>query len=163
MPQFDKSTSSWWTFYIVLIAITLAISLYCLGDLSWHLKKQYFFGDVFWDMWLKLKHGEFTADRHIIYEEAMVIAGKTYAYFLPFPALVRGFFSIFKLGQYPIPSVLLAITIFLMSALSLYRELIILYSPIGLAMRGYSYLVLFVVLPYLLDLRLLLPLLPCIV
>ena len=92
--------------------------------LSWHLKKQYFFGDVFWDMWLKLKHGEFTADRHIIYEEAMVIAGKTYAYFLPFPALVRGFFSIFKLGQYPIPSVLLAITIFLMSSLSLYRELI---------------------------------------
>jgi hypothetical protein len=102
----------------------LAISLYCLGDQSWDAKKHYFFGDVFWDMWLKLSNGELTADRHIIYEEAMVIDGKTYAYFLPFPALIRGIFSLFQLGQYAIPSILLSITIFLFSSLRLYFQLI---------------------------------------
>jgi hypothetical protein len=57
-------------------------------------------------MWLKLNNGELTADRHIIYEEAMVIDSKTYAYFLPFPALVRGIYSLLQLGQYVIPLML---------------------------------------------------------
>ena len=123
-PNPFEVSRSWWLLYVALIVMTLAISLYCLGDQSWNIKKHYFFGDVFWDMWLKLSHGDLTADRHIIYEEAMVIDGKTYAYFLPFPALIRGILSLFQLGQYAIPSVLLAITIFLFSSLKLYLQLI---------------------------------------
>jgi hypothetical protein len=118
-PTIFKVSRSWWLLYGFLILITLAISLYCLADQSWNIKKHYFFGNVFWDMWLKLIHGDLTADRYIISEEAMVIDGKTYAYFLPFPALIRGILSLFQLGQYAIPSVLLAITIFLFSSLKL--------------------------------------------
>ena len=110
----------WWRLYYLFASlITLAISLYCLSDGSWSLKSQYFYGDVYWDMWLRLSHGDLTADCHIIHDETHVIDGKTYAYFLPLPALIRGLFSLIGLGQYAIPSFLTAVALFL-SSLNLY-------------------------------------------
>lgn len=118
-------SSAWWNaYYLALGLITLSISLYCLSDGSWDFKREYFYGDVFWDMWQKLKDGDLTADRHTIFDEAHVIDGKTFAYFLPFPALIRGLQSLFNLGQFPIPSVMLATGLFLCSSVRLYLDLI---------------------------------------
>lgn len=69
------------------------------------------FGDVFYNMWKHLISGSVEIDPEVIEDEAFIIDGKTVAYFLPFPALVRGFFDIFGIGKYPIPSILLSIVV----------------------------------------------------
>lgn len=106
-----------------LIAI-LALCLYHLSDGDWNLKKVYYFSNAYQDMWQRLLHGDPSSDRYQVHDEMFLIGNKIYIYFLPFPALIRGFLSIFHLDGYAVISTLLACAIFIGSTLAFYFELL---------------------------------------
>ena len=80
-------------------------------------KKEYVFSLVFWDMWNHISKLDPFLSSEIIGAEGFLVNGKTTAYFLPFPALIRGIQSLFGFGSYSIPSVLLASILFTVGTL----------------------------------------------
>lgn len=115
-------------FLIIAFCISLIHILYILSDGDMDIKKSYFFSQVFHNMWQHLKAFDLTIDRAIIRDEAFVIDGKYYAYFLPLPAIARGFLSLFRMGNAPILSVILASALFISSSYLILKQAIAAFS-----------------------------------
>jgi len=116
---------------IYLVMIILICNLIAIGFLSnftFDLYHQGRYSEAFYNMWLKIISGDIGIDRSVLAGETFIINGKTVAYFLPFPALVRGFFSLIYIGQYPLPSFLLGISLYVISVYFLFKEILQLYS-----------------------------------
>jgi hypothetical protein len=75
-------------------------------------------------MWKHLIHGNVSVDHQYIAGEAFLINGNVIAYFLPLPALIRGFFSSLSFGEYPLPSILTAIAIYAIAVYYLFRDIL---------------------------------------
>jgi hypothetical protein len=82
---------------------------------SFNLDGQYQFSTVFYDMWKHLILLSLEVDKDLIGFEAFNINGVITAYFLPFPAIVRGLQSIIHLGESSTLSILIACFIYLTS------------------------------------------------
>ena len=115
---FEIINKNWLRIILTILGVTLALfclsylALYLLQNGDIHLKQRVFLDDVYFDMWKHLIHLDITADKKAIGPEAFIVNGKIIAYFLPFPALVRGILSIFHLGAYPVLSMLLGFLVF---------------------------------------------------
>lgn len=116
-------------YLLVVNIILLIIAFSFLSDFTYNLfheKGRY--SRLYHNMWERMVDGNFEVDYKFIGGEAFIINGKIIAYFLPFPALVRGFFSIFDIGIYPIPSFLIAILIYSFSTYFLFWNILNFYN-----------------------------------
>ena len=100
-----------YVFLCALLAIFYSFFIVTLGDFN--LNKEFFLSTVFLDMWKHLVNLDLSVDENIIGGEGFLINGKTTAYFLPFPAFIRGFLSIFNLGESAVLSVTLGAATFI--------------------------------------------------
>lgn len=111
-------------YLIVVIELLLLVALAALSNFSYNLFYSPHLGDVFFEMWHRLIVGDVSISYSVIRTEAFFINGKITAYFLPFPALIRGFLSIFQIGQFPIPSILMAIILYSIAIYFLLKEVL---------------------------------------
>lgn len=111
-------------YFIVIIELLLLFALAVLSHFSYNLFYLPHLGDTFFDMWQRLSVGDVSVSYSAIRTEAFFINGKIIAYFLPFPAMIRGFLSIFGVGQFPIPSILMAITLYSIAIYFLLKEVL---------------------------------------
>jgi hypothetical protein len=96
-------------------------------------------------MWEHFQDGNLYVDENIIGREGFLINGKTTAYFLPFPAFVRGVLSIFNGGGSAILSMLIASAIYLTASWLIFKKLIDL-SSISSQITKYFSRLLFILL-----------------
>lgn len=99
--------------YIFLLMASSIVAFYLLSENTFSIKRIYAFSEVFFNMWGHLTKLDPTIDQYYTQDETFLIDGKAYTYYLPFPALIRGLFSLINLGQFPIPSTLLGCIIFI--------------------------------------------------
>lgn len=113
-----------WLFSIFFVSTvtTGLIAAYILTEGQFDLNRSQTFSGVFYDMWLRLLHLDVSSDPAIIGGEAFISNGKTIAYFLPFPAIVRGLLAIVTLGKYAIISSILATIVFALFSGLLFRS-----------------------------------------
>ena len=109
---------------IAAILLGLTIIFYTLTLGSWDFNRQFLLSDVFLNMWEHFQDGNLYVDENIIGREGFLINGKTTAYFLPFPALVRGALSFFNSGGSAILSMLIASTIYLTASWLIFKKLL---------------------------------------
>jgi len=130
---------------IAFIFCGLTIIAYTLTVGSWDFNKQFLLSDVFFNMWEHFKDGNLYVDENIIGREGFLINGKTTAYFLPFPALVRGVLSFFNGGRSAIFSMLIASAIYLTASWLIFKKLLEL-SPISNRITKYFSKLFFILL-----------------
>lgn len=109
---------------IAAICFGLTIIAYTLTVGSWDFNRQFLLSDVFQNMWEHFQDGNLYVDENIIGREGFLINGKTTAYFLPFPALVRGALSFFNGGKSAVLSMLIASAIYLTASWLIFKKLI---------------------------------------
>ena len=109
---------------IAAIFFGLTIITYTLTVGSWDFNRQFLLSDLFLNMWEHFQDGNLYVDENIIGREGFLINGKTTAYFLPFPALVRGALSFFNGGRSAILSMLIASAIYLTASWLIFKELL---------------------------------------
>lgn len=81
-------------------------------------------GLVYQDMWNNLLTFHLTLDTQYTTGEAIIINGKHYLYYMPFPALIRGFLGIFELSGSAELSQITAIVLFAVSSIAFYMQLL---------------------------------------
>lgn len=101
---------------LICLPLSLALCLLIISTGSFDLYQPYQFSAVYYDMWQHLTKLSLEVDETLIGIEGFKVNGITTAYFLPFPAVIRGLQSIFNLGESPTLSVLIACFIYLYSA-----------------------------------------------
>lgn len=109
---------------VAAIFFGLTIIAYTLTVGSWDFNRQFLLSDLFLNMWEHFQDGNLYVDANIIGREGFLINGKTTAYFLPFPALVRGVLSFFYDGRSAILSMLMASAIYLTASWLIFKKLI---------------------------------------
>lgn len=133
-------------FPVITIFCGLTIVCYTLTLGSWDLHKKFLLSDVFLNMWEHFQAGNLNVDESIIGREGFLIDGKTTAYFLPFPALVRGAFSFFNSGQSAILSMMMASAIYLTASWLIFEKLIELSTISSRITKYFSKLFLFLLI-----------------
>lgn len=124
MPhQYSRSLSEL-CYLLVIIELLLLFALAALSNFSYNLFYSPHLGTVFFEMWHRLITGDVSISYNAIRTEAFFIHGKITTYFLPFPALMRSFLTIFSLGQFPIPSILMAISLYSVAIYFLLQEVL---------------------------------------
>ena len=103
-------------FISICLLIASALNFFILTLGSFDVNKKYYLSTVFFEVWKNLTSFDLSIDPEIIGGEGFLINGKTTVYFLPFPALIRGFLSIFGYGSSSVLSVFLASIIFLIAS-----------------------------------------------
>jgi len=111
-------------FIFAIITFFLLLAFVFLSDFSYHLFYKTRYSEVFFDMWKRLIVGDVGVTSSVLIGERFIVNGKVIAYFLPFPALIRGIFSLFGLGEYPLPSMLAATFCYSLSVYYLFREVL---------------------------------------
>jgi hypothetical protein len=111
--------------YLILVIISFLIFAFALlSDFSYDIFYKARFGEAFFDMWRRIIAGDVTIGRDVLSGEIFIVNGKLIAYYLPFPALIRGLLSIFEIGEYSIPSILMSITLYSISIYFLLKEIL---------------------------------------
>ena len=108
--------------FFVFFSILFA-GIYCsfiLTQGEFNFKKDYELSTLFLNMWDHLSNFDVFIDDEIIGGEGWIINGKTTAYFLPFPALIRGALSIFGFGKSSTLSILIAALLFITSSICIW-------------------------------------------
>lgn len=109
---------------IAAIFFGLTIITYTLTVGNWDFNRQFLLSDVFLNMWEHFRNGNLYVDANIIGNEGFLINGKTTAYFLPFPALVRGTLSFFNGGKSAVLSMLIASAMYLTASWLIFKKLL---------------------------------------
>lgn len=94
-----------------IIIIDLLI-IYLISDKTFNLHKEYYFSELFYELFENLKDLKVNSDPYILQSEAFFINNQAITYYLPFPSLIRGVLSLVGYGKSPIVSVLLALNLF---------------------------------------------------
>ena len=124
MRKFQSSNQKEYTYLIVVIVFFLLFASALLSNFSFNVLFKARFGEVFFGMFKRLIAGDVSIEPSLLVGERYIIHGKFIPYFLPFPAVIRGFLSIFKIGAYPIPSILMAITLYSVSIYFLFKKVL---------------------------------------
>ena len=109
---------------LALIPLSLLFLTYLITAGDMNVMKEYPLSLVFLDMWNHLTQLNIEVSPGVIGNEGFLVNGKTIAYFLPFPALVRGLLSAFGAGHSAALSMLLSAAVYIVSALSIYCQLL---------------------------------------
>jgi hypothetical protein len=108
----------------VTIGLFTLLAFTLLSDFSFNLFHKTRFSGAFFDMWKRIIIGDVSIGHDVLDGECFIINHKTIPYFLPFPAMVRGFLSIFQVGEYPIISVLMGVVLYSISVYFLLRKVL---------------------------------------
>lgn len=108
----------------LVISLFILFAFTLISDFSFSFFYKVRFGEAFFDMWKRLIAGDVTISHSVLNLESYIINGQTIPYFLPFPATIRGFLSIFQMGEYPIPSILMGVTLYSISVYFLLKEVV---------------------------------------
>jgi len=108
--------------FILAISLLVMISFMTLG--SYRVLDNFHLSNVFLNMWEHFVSGDLNIDPEAIGAEGFLIEGQTKAYFLPFPALIRGFLTIFDAGSSSVISVAIAGFIYLLSSSLIYIQMV---------------------------------------
>ena len=103
-------------FITICLILASALNFFILTLGSFDVNKKYYLSTVFFEVWKNITSLDLTIDPDIIGGEGFLINGKTTVYFLPFPALIRGFLSIFGFGSSSVISVFIATITFLIGS-----------------------------------------------
>jgi hypothetical protein len=113
--------------YVSIVNIIMLIIAYSFfTDFTYNIyyeKGRYSY--LFMNMWEHLSKGRVDIDHKYLGGEAFLVNGYAVAYFLPFPALVRGILSIFGFGQFPLPSLLISVFIYSIFIYFIFNEILI--------------------------------------
>jgi len=110
-------------FSIACIGLSLSYA-YCLLSLgSLNAPPNSFLSLVFFDMWNHLAQLSLEVSPNLVESEGFWMGNKTTVYFLPLPAIVRGFLSFFNLGTSAVTSFILALLFFITASLSIWRSI----------------------------------------
>ena len=125
-------------FFCILFAGTYCFFILTQGEFNF--TKDYELSALFLNMWDHLSNFDVFVDDEIIGGEGWIINGKTTAYFLPFPALVRGVLSIFGFGKSSTLSILIAVIVFITSSifiwLNFYNQMNLISKKMNLITSG---------------------------
>jgi hypothetical protein len=110
-------------FSICCIGLTLGYCYILLMAGMINMPANYLLSSVFFDMWNHLHHLDLALDPRAIGDEGFRMGDKVTAYFLPLPALVRGFLSIFQQGDSALVSMLMAVFFFVVASVAIWRIL----------------------------------------
>ncbi len=112
-------------YLIVIIGSFLLFAFALLSDFSYDIFYKGVYSEAFFDMWKRLTVGDVSISRDVLNGEIFIINGRLIPYYLPLPAAIRGFLSIFEIGEYPIPSILMAISLYSVSIYFLLKKILV--------------------------------------
>ena len=106
---------------ILLITLYLVIALLTNNTFSIYHQPRYYL--AYDDMWQHLIRGSVEISPPVLFLERYYFDGKVLTYYLPFPALIRGFLRIFDLGSSAVLSVILAITTYIFACALIFSDI----------------------------------------
>lgn len=109
-------------YFSAVIFFTFLIAYALFTNNTYDLMFQSRFYLAYENMWINLIKGSIEIDGEFWVGERYFVNGKTLTYYLPFPAIVRGFLSIFGLGSSSVLSVILAVALYFVSSFLLFRD-----------------------------------------
>ena len=109
-------------YFSVVIFFTSVIAYALITNNTYDLMFRSRFYLAYENMWINLIKGSIEIDGEFWVGERYFVNGKTLTYYLPFPAIVRGFLSIFGLGSSSVLSVFLAIVLYFISSFLLFMD-----------------------------------------
>jgi hypothetical protein len=112
------------TIYLVLILFItfyLVVALLTNNTFSIYHQPRYYL--AYDDMWQHLISGSVEISPPVLFLERYYFEGKVLTYYLPFPALIRGFLRIFDHGSSAVLSVILAITTYIFACALIFSDI----------------------------------------
>lgn len=114
-----------YVYFGIVAFLFLLVAFALLSDFSFNFFYKTRYGEAYFDMWKRMARGDITISRDVLGGETFIINGRIIPYFLPFPAVIRGFWTLFGIGSYSIPSLLMGFSLYGVAIFLLLKEVIV--------------------------------------